>query len=755
MVQRTGKTISRLVALLLLAFPFAGGTALLGDGFIVIPRPPQPGAISPFPLEVVRHDVQVTISDLLATTTVDQEFFNPNSSRLEGYYLFPLPAGATIKNFSMWIDGRETAAELLDAAKARSIYEDIVRRLRDPALLEYDGRGVFKVRIFPIEAHARKRIRIAYHEALEKDNGAIGYQYPLNTEKFSAKAIESVRISLAIESTAPLAAIHCPTHPVTIARRGANRATVVYESRNSLPDSDFKLFITPEAGPLGFSLLTYRDPGQDGVFFLSVSPGRESGADAVSAKDIIFVMDTSGSMAGRSLEQAKSALRYCLGRLHRGDRFNIVRFATEAEPLFDAWRPAAAENLRQAENFIDQWRAAGGTNCDEAMDLALRVPDEGAGMPERTARRPSAIVLITDGKPTIGETAEESLLSKIDRANHGRFKIFPVAIGSDINTHLLDKLAEQTRTFRTYIAATENIENGIARFYDKIQSPVLSSLRLNVSGNVHVNQLYPHELPDLYKGSTLTVCGRYQGSGPAVVEVSGRLNGRLRQFTFQSDFPAQDPAHDFLPQLWAARRVGFLLDLIRLHGENKELVDEVTRLARRHGIVTPFTSYLILEDEKQRVQRGDLAESDMTLGRVAAANPAFAQKQRQEFARMKEDKSGSSGVQVSEELQALHQAQTVAETGPGENRLAYRDPADREQRLNRQVRRVRGRAFFLSGDTWVDAAAQSTPSLPLTRIAFASAAYFAWLEKEPASRPFLSLGRSLKFVWGRRVIEIY
>ncbi|MBN2399716.1 MAG: VWA domain-containing protein [Candidatus Aminicenantes bacterium] len=722
-------------------------TTLPADGFIVIPRPPRPGPVTPFPLEVVSHKVDVAISDLLATTTIDQEFFNPNNSRLEGYYLFPLPAGAAIKNFSMWIDGRETRAELLDAVKARNIYEDIVRRLRDPALLEYDGRGVFKVRIFPIEPRSKKRIKISYHELLQKDNGAIAYQYPLNTEKFSAKAIESVVITLNIESTVPLAAIHCPTHPISITRRGARRAMVVHESSHSLPNSDFKIFMTPKSGPLGFSLLTYRESGQEGVFFLSTSPGFSAAADEVSAKDITFVMDTSGSMAGRSLEQAKGALRYCLERLNRDDRFNIIRFATEAEPLFRELRPAAAGNLDQARDFIGHWQAVGGTNCDDALQMAL------AASPD--SNRPNLIVLITDGKPTIGETSEEALLGKIERANRGRFKIFPVAIGSDINTHLLDKIAEQTRTFRTYIAASENIENGIARFYDKIQSPVLSSVRMTVSGKVRVNQLYPRELPDLYRGSTLTVCGRYQGCGPAVIEVTGQVNGRSKRFVFHADFPAQRRQHDFLPRLWAARRVGFLLDQIRLHGENRELVDEVTRLARLHGIITPYTSYLIVEDEKIRRERGDLAENDMTLGRVAAASPGFAKKQEEEFSKLKRDKDGGSGVRISDELQNLNQAQAVSETMSGAHRLSYRDRNDRERNLGRQVRTVAGRTFYYSGVTWVDAGVQSLGSLPLKRIAFASDAYFDWLEKEPACKPFLALGRNLKFVWKKQLIEIY
>jgi Ca-activated chloride channel homolog len=713
------------------------GTALFADGFIIIPHPPRPGPVSPFPLEVVHHDVNVEITDQLATTTVDQEFYNPNAARLEGYYLFPLPAGAVISNFGMWIDGRETRAELLDAVKARNIYEDIVRRLRDPALLEYDGRGVFKMRVFPIEPHSKKRIKISYHEVLEKSNGSIVYLYPLGTEKFSAKAIPEVSIIMNIHSSTALASIHCPTYPVTIERPTAKSARANYVSRNSLPDTDFKVFITPASGRFGFSMLPYRAPGQDGTFFFSASPNYAGADSEVAEKDITFIVDTSGSMAGRSLEQAQNAILYCLGRLNRGDRFNVIRFATEAESLFPGPTAAAGANLHRAEQFVRQWQAGGGTNCEEALQTALA--EAGA------ADRPRLVVLITDGKPTIGATDEEALLRIIARSNLGQLHIFPVAIGSEINTHLLDKLSEQTRTFRTYIAAGENIESGIARFYDKIRSPVLSNIRLTFSGNVRAMQIYPRDIPDLYRSSALTVVGRYQGSGRSTITISGQVNNRSQEFTFQADFPAENPGNDFLPSLWAARRVSFLLDEIRLHGENRELVDEITKLARQYGIVTPYTSYLIVEDEKIRRERGDLAESDMTLTRGLAGSPAMAQKHKEEFAAMK-DKSGLGSVQASSELQKLNQAQEVVATRSNDSRL---------QDLDRQLKTVQGRAFYLNNSVWTDARIQETATLPATRIAFASAAYFAMLKKQPELAPLLALGRNVRFVAAGRIIEIF
>ncbi len=490
-----------------LAILTLGGPSLLADGFIVIPHPPRPGPASPFPLEVVRHDVRVEVDGMLATTMVDQEFYNPNATRLEGYYLFPLPAGAVIKDFSMWIDGRETRAELLDAAKARGIYEDIVRRLRDPALLEYDGRGVFKMRVFPIEPYGKKRIKISYHEILEMSNGSIAYQYPLGTEKFSAKAIPMVSIVMTIRAGAPLAGIHCPTHPVAITRPAPNRATVSYEARDTLPDSDFRLFFTPAPSRIGFSLLSFRPAGLDGTFFLSATPSVAADHDEVGAKDITFVVDTSGSMAGKAIEQARKAMRYCLGRLNPRDRFNVIRFSTEAETFFQGLAAASPGNLARAKEFVAGWQAAGGTNFEEALKLAL---DEG-GAPGR----PRLIILVTDGKPTIGETGEEPLLRLVGRSGRPGVRLFPVAIGSEINTHLLDRLAEQTHTFRTYIALGEEIEDGISRFYDKIGSPVLADVRLDISGSARASQVYPRDMPDLYRGSTLTAVGRYRGSGPA------------------------------------------------------------------------------------------------------------------------------------------------------------------------------------------------------------------------------------------------
>ena len=250
------------------------------DGFIIVdpahwrpgprPRPvPPPWQPRPYdfaPLEVTYHHVNVKIDDQIATTSVDEEFYNPNPQQLEGTYLFPVPKGAQINKFAMDIGGKQVEAELLPADKARRIYEDIVRKLRDPALLEYADRDVFKVRIFPIEPHSQKRITLSYTQVLKSDSGLVSYVYPLNTEKFSAKPIKNVSVKVDLQSKRALKSIYSPSHTVEIKRHGADRATAEFEAYNVRPDTDFALYFAPEKDDLGVNLLTHR-PERRGRLF--------------------------------------------------------------------------------------------------------------------------------------------------------------------------------------------------------------------------------------------------------------------------------------------------------------------------------------------------------------------------------------------------------------------------------------------------------------------------------------------------------
>jgi len=732
------KTNKKIIALFIFLITFIG--TVFADGLIIIPRPsPLP---TPFPLEVVYHHVNVTINGNISETFIDQEFYNPSNQMLEGYYIFPIPKGAVINEFSMEINGEMVYAELLDATKAKQIYEDIVRQIRDPALLEYTGQGIFKVRIFPIEPRSNKKVSISYREVLSPDNGMYEYIYPLNTEKFSAKPVKDISVKVDLKTNKEIKNIYSPTHPIDVVNKDNHHAVISFEEENTKPDIDFKLYYNTNNDDVGLSLLSYQIGKEDGYFVLTASPSFILNDDKIDDKNISFVIDVSGSMAGEKMRQAKHALLYCVNNLNPGDGFDIIRFSTKAYSLFDRIEEANEANILQAEKFIENLKPVGGTNIEDALKLAL----EENNNPGKTY----LIIFITDGKPTIGETKDDLLIKKLTNSNKSKTRIFTFGIGNEINTHLLDRITDVTKATRSYISPNEDIEIKISNFYDKVQSPVLTNLALNFGSGIKVYQSYPKNLPDLFKGSSITVFGRYNGSGSKKITLNGTVKGEKKSFTINPEFVSDDDEYNFIPQLWASRRIGFLLDQIRLNGEDKELVDEVTSLAREHGIVTPYTSYLIMEDEEIRVRRNELTDDFQTFPPA----PELRIEAGGDYDAMKE-KSGNKSITVSEEVQGLNQASNFAETKQGGGRMNYKDDNGYVHNLTQQVKNIQGRAVYQSGKFWVDSELQKRKTNDEKRIQFNSDEYFKLLNDKPETAQFLALGQNVRFYFEDTFYEIY
>lgn len=732
------------------------------DGLIVIPHHP-PGFVIPrhvpyvfAPLDIKYHHVTVKITDQVAVTEVDQSFFNPNHQRLEGDYIFPIPKGAQIDKFSMDVNGKMAEAELLDAEKARRIYEDIVRRMKDPALLEYAGQGLFRVRIFPIEPHSEKRIRLKYVEILRSDNGLVSYTYPLNTEKFAAQPIKSVSVKVDLESKQALKTVYSPSHSVAVKRAGNHKAIAEFETSDARPDTDFQLFYSVEQKEIGLSVLTFND-GSDaggGAFALLASPSAEIAQEKIAKKDVVFVLDTSGSMSQNDkLEQAKKALVFCLKNLNQDDRFELVRFSTEAESLFGKLVAVNEINRRKAEEFVKELRPIGGTAIEEALAKALQPAEI---RPEKT--RPYVIVFLTDGKPTIGKTDEKELLAGVAKAIGDRtLRIFCFGIGADVNTHLLDGIAEKTRAASQYVLPAEDLEVKVSSFYTKINDPVLSDLKLGFSGAVRFSKMHPSVLPDLFKGDQLVVFGRYSGAGDAAIQLEGSINGARRTFTYEASFPARATDHSFLPKLWATRRVGFLLDQIRLHGEEKELKDEIVDLARKHGIVTPYTAYLVVEDESRRnvlAERRTFQGFESSPAAIAAASSMYKG--------AKTMKSGEAAVGGAQAIDTLNRADNISALDKA-NAMALRGQTGalkegakniRNAIQNQQTRTMGGRTFYQNGAQWVDALAQANQNARRRQVKFNSEAYFALTRKYRDAAQWFSVGRNVQVLIEDTLYEI-
>ena len=737
------------------------------DGFIVINGIPPgmtvpPGHFAFAPLDVTYHRVSVDVNDQVAVTSVDQEFYNPNPQQLEGTYLFPLPPGAHIDKFSMDINGKMQEAELLPADKARAIYEDIVRRYRDPALLEYVGRDAFKVRIFPIEPHKGKKVKITYTQLLKADSGLVEYVYPLNTEKFSARPIRDVSIKINLTCAQPIKSVYSPSHNVEVKRNGDKAAIIGFEERNTRPDTDFKLLFSRTPNPIGIDLLTYRNPSDgEGYFLLLASPGTDVKRENVQPKDVCFVLDTSGSMSAKKMDQAKKAMAFCLSNLDERDRFEIVRFSTEAEPFFDELRPASKENLDKAQAFVQTLKPIGGTAINDALQKAMDL----ASKRSEADKRPFVVIFMTDGLPTIGETREDSILANLGRLS-ANTRVFSFGIGNDVNTHLLDKVAMQTRAVSQYVAPEEDIEIKLSNFYTKIKEPVLSNVAVAFTGqDIRASQLYPNAMPDLFKGETLMVFGKYAGKGAAAVKVGGLLNGEKKEFVTDVTFTENDTKNAFIPRLWATRRVGWLLDEIRLRGESRELKDEVVRLAREHGIVTPYTAYLILEDEQRRgvpvaVQNfREFGADGLALGRARGQFDSA-----KDEALRPETRSGGVAVDNARKLNELkwgwNEAQTrdMDKLAKGAGPVAGEPAKDNGYRYSdnyaQQARVVNGRAFYQNGNVWNDSTAQAKKDLKVRQVKFNTDDYFALIKDNPDAAAWLSLGDNVDVVIGETLYQV-
>ncbi len=729
-----------------------------GDGMIIIqhppPIPPGHGPIihrpHPFaPLTISYHHVTVKITGQVAVTGVDQVFHNPNPRRLEGTFVFPIPEGATIDSFSMDLNGRQVEAELLDADKARKIYEEIVRTMRDPALLEYIGRGAFKARIFPIEPHGDKRVKLRYTQVLKSDNGLVEYVYSLNTERFSAKPIKTVSIKTEIETRRPLKSVYSPSHEIEVSRKGDFRAVAGFEVMDARPDADFKLYYSVahrKEREIALNLLAYNEADEeDGYFMMLASPGLQADREEIVKKDIVFVLDTSGSMMGAKLDQARRALRYCITNLNRGDRFEVVRFSTEAEALFGGLVDASDSNRDKAMGLVDRFKPRGGTAIEEALVKAAAPSGNRAD-----DGRPYYVMFLTDGRPTIGLIDNDEILKALTRTAAGRtVRVFCFGIGVDINTHLLDGISEKTKAASQYVLPEEDIEVKVSNFFERIANPVLANVSLNMSGGVRPSRMHPSSLPDLFKGDQLILLGRYKGHGDAAIVLKGVFNGEVRKIVEEVRFPAPGEAleHDFAPRLWATRRVGFLLNQMRLHGENKEVRDEVTRLARRYGIVTPYTSFLIMEDDAR-------PSAGRPTPRLFRAPPEKADAVRMDledrYETFKSATSGHAGVGSAKAAEALKEANTPAsamDKAERAARLGEKSDSTKKQ-IHPLTRFIRGRAFYWNNEEWVDALVAETPDEAFIHIAFGSKKYFELLKEHPDANAWLSIGNRVKLKIG-------
>lgn len=572
--------------LLVVSALIAAPTTVFAQGMLM------PTDTSVGPLGVKFQHVSVEIQDGAAVTKVEQTFVNSSPRQLEAHYVFPLPKGAALQDFYLWINGKKTKGEVLEKKKATEIYEGIVRRLQDPGLLEYVDSDVFRARVFPVPANGEQKIELTFSQVLDFQSGIYHYKYPLGAAARGAPALkvrQDFSFAAKLSSKVPIRSVYSPTHTLGVSRKGENEVVAGMEAGSGFDISkDLDLYYTTSDKAIGLSVLSYRGSNEEPGYFLAlVSPRTEIPKDEIIAKRITFVVDTSGSMMGDRMKLAKDALKYCVQRLNPKDEFNVVRFSTDVEALFEKPQTANGDMVKKALSFVESFEAIGGTAIDEAVTRGLKDAD-GKG------DRPHMVIFITDGHPTVGNTEEDAIAGNAKKANKGS-RVFTFGVGDDLNARLLDRVADDGHGTSDFVRDGREFEIKISAFMDKVANPVLSNVALDLSAFAAYD-VYPKKLPDLFKGQQLVVMGRYRTPGEAKVVLTGSINGGKKTFEYGAAMSGQNKAADFIPRLWAIRKVGYLLEEIRLRGERAELKEEVTMLGKRFGIVTPYTSYLVVED---------------------------------------------------------------------------------------------------------------------------------------------------------------
>ncbi|QDT17704.1 VIT domain-containing protein [Alienimonas californiensis] len=614
---------------------------------------PRPGF--PATWEVTELTAHADVTGQNASVRLSQTFKNTGSQPLEARLLFPVPPNAAVRELTLLVDGKELTGTLQKAGEARETYEAIVRRNRDPALLEYAGYGLYRTSVFPIPKDASRTVQLRYTQLLGVREGLIDLTLPIGSAGSNGVGAKKVEVSASITTESPLKVVYSPTHAVEVDRPTDKTASAKLKLENVSGREDVRLLFGTAEGLVGLNVLTFRDPDaskedkekstdDDGFFLLLAAPEVPKPDAAPPERTIVLVIDTSGSMAGEKMEQARNAASFIVGRLREGDTFNVIAYSSTVNSFRPELEKGDADGRNAGQAFVNNLRSGGGTDINAALTKALEMipkpSEEGVG------DRPTYLLFLTDGQPTSGVTDEQQIAKNVADANQVtddavKARLFTFGVGYDVNARLLDRLSGGGRGVSAYVAPEEDVEASVSDLYAKIAAPVLTGLTLDFEkkggdADSLLNRVLPGDLPDLFSGQQLSIVGRY-GANKKDLEGTFTLtgtstagDGEQLSFSLPVTLPKDsDDAADFLPALWATRRIGELLNRIDLDGENPELVEELVTLSQRYGILTPYTAFLAEEDvdlNAVAVNRG-LARENLERG-LAQTDGAFGVNQR-------------------------------------------------------------------------------------------------------------------------------
>lgn len=700
---------------------------------VVIPGP-CPRCVGPALTRIVRTSstVRATLADQVLRYEVDETFANRGGGLGEVDYYFPLPANAAFEDLRLSINGEMVAGEVMNANQARGIYEEIVRRRRDPALVEWMGQGLLHARIFPIGPGEEKRVVVRFQSVVSREGDAVRVDYHRGTpapfvvgQSANAYDVEGGEssFSLSYPVGAGYGEPYSPTHALVVRTSGDTRTVGV---DGAARDITILLPVARSRDP-AISVLTNAPSGERGYALITIAP--PAVLPQSLPRDVTFVVDVSGSMSGGKIAQARAAGKALLKTLGPRDRFRLIDFDTDVRTFRDGFSEATAANVEAADRYLDALDAHGSTNIEGALRTALGSARDDDARGDRVP----LVLFLTDGEPTVGEQDPQAL-ARLASSMRGARHVFTFGLGADVNTALLEQIALQGKGTASFVRPDESIERAVAVVASRLRDPVLTDVRVEADG-VSLSGVMPNAVPDLFAGQSIVLLARYQGSGRGTVRVSGRSARGAATWTHATNFPERSSDNAFIPRLWATQRVGWLSAQRHAQGGSPEVDAEIKELGERYGIPTELTSYLVREPDVALGNRPQPAvpAGALRLNDVVVTGQSTAQEQRFEEARQ------ATAMRASK---SLAQADSLLDTAA----IGGAPTAS--------LRRASNRMFERQSDTsaWVDRGYKD--GMRRIRIQAYSAAYFEVLDTMPELRAAFSLGDHV-LVAGRAVaIEV-
>ncbi|MFC1652718.1 VWA domain-containing protein [Planctomycetota bacterium] len=660
-------------------------------------------------------EVQATIDILeaTATTTLEIHIRNHTGRRQEAQLLLPVPEGAVVRGFSYDGPHGPLTAQVLPKDEARRIYRNLVSHIKDPALVEFIGYQLIQSNVFPVEPHGKQRLRLTYEHLLTTAGPRLDYVLP-RTESL-AYAVPW-HIHATVSSKHGIATVYSPSHTLSENREGLSKVKVKIDTTPQSNPGPFRLSILLQKQDVTASLFTYPDAKVGGGYFLLLAglPPKSTNQTATQKREVTLVIDRSGSMRNEKIAQVKEAALQIIAGLQNGEAFNIILYSNTVE-LF-ARRPVikSRRTERAAEQYLQGVTATGGTNIHDALQTALNQPVTSDMLP--------ICLFLTDGLPTVGQTAEKAITDLATQANVHKRRVFTIGVGLDVNGPLLRALAERSRARATFILPQEDVEVKIGHVFASLQGPVLSTPRLTLLDDQgqpapgRTRDILPAQLPDLFEGDRLVLLGQYVGQAPITFQLEGDSLGKTQQFRFAFQLDQADVRNGFVPRLWASRKIAELIDLIRQAGASpdtpstdpkiKELTDEIVRLSTEFGILTEYTAFLAREGT-------DLRRRDRIYYEVSQNLESRARRER----------SGKRGINQSLNLDR-QRSQVVLNS-----RNSYLSP-EMEEKQEMRIQQINDLAFYQRGNQWLDSRLIHRSDLTPTRtVSFGSEAYLDLAEQ--------------------------